>query len=140
MIGRTRASPKGPCLRVALIVAQLLVLCTDAAIAATQSAALQRCGWFDNPSPGNATLFDKDGEWIVAIQAGHQAKGAWPPKFLASQWIRTGTGSAGYGCACFRVRTDDSTMKILQISSAVARPLKSCRNDRSLNEPFNPLK
>jgi hypothetical protein len=26
------------------------------------SAASVRCGWLDNPSPGNASLFDKDGE------------------------------------------------------------------------------
>ncbi len=28
-------------------------------------AASVRCGWLDNPSPGNASLYDKDGEWTI---------------------------------------------------------------------------
>lgn len=53
-----------------------------AAVAATLSFGLAaaddaadktelRCGWFDNPSPANATLLDGDGEWIIGMQGGH---------------------------------------------------------------------
>lgn len=27
-----------------------------------------RCGWFHNPTPNNATLTDRDGEWVVSTQ------------------------------------------------------------------------
>jgi hypothetical protein len=36
-------------------------------------AASVRCGWFDNPSPSNASLYDKDGESTIAVQGGYQA-------------------------------------------------------------------
>ncbi|HET7863945.1 MAG TPA: DUF4087 domain-containing protein, partial [Burkholderiaceae bacterium] len=45
-----------------------------AAGAAAAQPAL-RCGWFDNPTPGNATLVDRDGEWTIGLQGGHQASG-----------------------------------------------------------------
>jgi Protein of unknown function (DUF4087) len=38
-------------------------------------AAVVRCGWFDNPSPSNAWLHDRDGAWSIGIQGSHQAKG-----------------------------------------------------------------
>lgn len=100
-----------------------------------------RCGWFDNPSPGNATLKDRDGEWQLAQQGGHQASGRWPV-FAPTQWVRTGSGSAGYGCACMRLRADTESGDVLAILSARARPLASCRQDRALQgkEPANPLK
>lgn len=114
---------------------------SPAAVAAASAPVVQRCGWFDNPSPGNATLVDAAGEWTVGQQGGHQAEGPWP-RFPASRWVRTGTGSAGYGCACLRVRADDGTHEVASILSARARPLSACRFDPALKgkEPENPLK
>jgi hypothetical protein len=102
--------------------------------------AQTRCGWFDNATPGNAVLIDGAGEWTIAMQGGHQARGAWPT-FTPQQWVRTGTGSAGHGCACLRWTADASTQEVLQILSARARPLKACRQDAALAglEPVNPL-
>ena len=37
-----------------------------------------RCGWFSNPTPANASLYDRDGEWVIGVQGGHQAEGDWP--------------------------------------------------------------
>ena len=37
-----------------------------------------RCGWFENSSPSNASLTDRDGEWTISIQGGYEAKGDWP--------------------------------------------------------------
>lgn len=99
-----------------------------------------RCGWFDNPTPGNATLLDRDGEWTLAIQGGHQAKGPWPPQFPEAQWVRTGAGSSGYGCACLRVRVDRARKTVIEVASSTARPLTVCRTDRALKEPQNPLR
>ena len=108
--------------------------------AATAQPAL-RCGWFDNPTPGNATLVDRDGEWTIGLQGGHQASGP-RPRFATAQWVRTGHGSAGYGCACLKVQADTATQEITAIVSARAQPLATCRKDPALKgkEPQNPLK
>jgi Protein of unknown function (DUF4087) len=98
-----------------------------------------RCGWFDNPSPGNATLADRDGEWTVAMQGEPSATGRWPT-FKRSQWVRTGNGSAGYGCACLKVREDAESHRITHIVEARANALAVCRRDAKLTEPDNPLK
>ena len=97
-----------------------------------------RCGWFDNPSAGNAWLHDSDGEWAVSVQGGHSAKGEWPV-FPDSEWIQTGSGSSGYGCACMRVSAKASSHEITHIASSKTKSLSSCRADRKLKEPSNPL-
>ena len=89
-----------------------------------------RCGWFSNPTPGNASLHDRDGEWIIGVQGGHQAEGDWPA-FSAKEWIETNV-HYGYGCACLRVQVDGE--KVIRIESAKARPLSVCRRDRALRK------
>jgi hypothetical protein len=98
-----------------------------------------RCGWFDNSTPGNATLTDRDGDWIVAMQGQHEAKGRWP-QFKHNDWVHTGGGSNGYGCACLRVKVKNDSIEIEEIYSAIAKPLSVCRQDKTLAEPENPLK
>ena len=89
-----------------------------------------RCGWFSNPTPANASLHDRDGEWIIAVQGGYQAEGDWPD-FGPKQWVETNV-HYGYGCACMRVRVDRETHRVLEIESARPRPLSVCRRDRKL--------
>lgn len=89
-----------------------------------------RCGWFSNPTPANASLYDREAEWIVSVQGGHQAEGDWP-EFGPKQWVET-NGHYGHGCACMRVRVDKETNKVLEIESARARPLSACRRDPAL--------
>ena len=91
-----------------------------------------RCGWFDNSSPGNASLFDKDGEWTIAMQGEHQAKGTWPPKFAPGQLVKTGGASYGYGCACLKMAVDSAAKQVNEIFSAKGVPLSVCRKDRSI--------
>ncbi|MFI8617082.1 DUF4087 domain-containing protein [Acidovorax sp. NPDC077693] len=104
-------------------------------------AASTRCGWFDNPSPGNADLLDAGGSWSVAQQGGHQAQGDWPT-FAGKHWVRTGVGSYGYGCACLTGRFDADSQAVLTIARSRSRPLSACRADKALQglEPVNPLK
>ena len=90
----------------------------------------RRCGWFSNPTPSNASLYDRDGEWIIAVQGGHQADGDWPD-FGPKQWIQTNV-HYGYGCACLQLQVNSSTREVMAIESAKARPLSACRNDRKL--------
>ena len=91
-----------------------------------------RCGWFSNPTPGNASLYDRDGEWIIGVQGGYQADGDWPD-FSGKQWIETNV-HYGYGCACLRVSVDRAAEKVIKIESAKARPLSACRRDRALRK------
>jgi hypothetical protein len=111
----------------------VLIAVSMIALAATAArAGSVRCGWLDNPTPGNASLYDKDGEWTIATQGGHQANGDWPPAFKPGQWIRRGSGSYGYGCVCLTVELDEKGKSILDILSGEGRPLSVCRKDRAI--------
>src|SRR5215211_2904219 len=68
-----------------------------------------RCGWFSNPTPANASLYDRDREWIISVQGGYQAEGDWPD-FGPKQWIETNV-HYGYGCACLQLQVNRSTHK-----------------------------
>lgn len=89
-----------------------------------------RCGWFSNPTPANASLFDREGEWVIGAQGGHQAQGDWPD-FGPRQWVETNV-HYGYGCACLRLQVNRETHEVIGIESARARPLSVCRRDRTL--------
>ncbi len=103
---------------------------------ATESAPETRCGWFDNSSPGNISLIDRDGEWTIGIQGGYQVKDDWPwPKFKKSEWVATNSGSHGHGCVCLKVVADKNTEEIIRIYSSKTQALSVCRNDRALAEP-----
>lgn len=98
-----------------------------------QSKFQLRCGWFSNPTPSNAWLLDKDGEWTISVQGGYEAAGEWPA-VKESQWIKTNV-HYGYGCACIRASVDKRTMRVIEIKSSYGRPLSACRKDRALKEP-----
>jgi hypothetical protein len=91
------------------------------------------CGWFDNPTPANAWLYDRNGEWTIGIQGGHQAEGDWP-SFKDSQWVKTNR-HYGYGCACIKGIVNVATHEVVSITSAKAQSLSICRKDRALKEP-----
>ena len=91
------------------------------------------CGWFQNPTPGNVWLQDRNAEWVVGIQGGHQAQGDWP-EFSDSQWVKTNR-SYGYGCACIRGVVNDATHEVISIADARAKPLDVCRKDNALKKP-----
>jgi Protein of unknown function (DUF4087) len=93
-----------------------------------------RCGWFDNPTPANVWLHDRDGQWTIGIQGGPMAEGPWPT-FKKRQWVHTNGGSYGYGCACLRVEVDRKAKRVLTIANAEARELSVCRADPALKEP-----
>lgn len=115
-----------------LLVATLVSLSSMAASAAgpVSAEAKTLCGWFDNPTPGNAWLTDRSAEWIVGIQGGHQAEGDWPD-FTSGQWVSTNR-SYGYGCACLRVVASAGSHEVQRILSAKSRPLSACKKDPAL--------
>jgi hypothetical protein len=96
------------------------------------ATAETRCGWFENPTPANAWLVDRDGEWTIAVQGGYQAEGDWPD-FKDNQWVKTNI-NYGYGCACMKVTTDRADRRILTIHSATAKPLSTCRKDKAIKK------
>ena len=104
------------------------VACASVDVPRTQTL----CGWFENPTPGNAWLHDRTGEWVIGIQGEHQAEGDWPT-FSRSQWVKT-NNSYGYGCACIKGTINNATREVISIASARARPLSVCRKDRALKE------
>ncbi|MBU6503892.1 MAG: DUF4087 domain-containing protein [Burkholderiales bacterium] len=119
------------------IVALALLLVFEAGFACAQASdrgearkAETRCGWWSNPTPQNVSLFDRDGEWIVGIQGGHQAEGDWPD-FKDSEWVNTNR-HYGYGCACLTVVLDPRSHEVIRIRAAHARPLRACRQDPAL--------
>ena len=118
-------------LRLTSITSQLCIT-SGLCIPATYAAEENRCGWFSNPTPGNAWLKDRDGEWTIAIQGNESAEGDWPA-FKRGQWVET-NGSHGYGCACMSVTTDRGEMRILTIKSARALPLATCRGDKRIGK------
>lgn len=99
------------------------------------AAGLQkRCGWYSNPTPGNVWLYDRDGEWIIGEQGGHQVDGdSDGPDFKKNQWVET-NGSYGYGCACLELRADPETRMVTAIGKTWPRPLKACRKDARLRK------
>ena len=66
-------------------------------------ATERRCGWLDNPTPGNFSLRDRGGEWVLGVQGGHEAHGFDSmPDITTAGWVET-NGHYGYGCACLTV-------------------------------------
>jgi hypothetical protein len=95
-----------------------------------------RCGWFENPTPSNAWLTDKDGEWLISTQGDYQAEGDWGGDYPDDQWVKTNV-NYGYGCACMSAAVDQKNRRILKIKSWTIKPLSACRNDPALKEPKN---
>ncbi len=111
---------------IAMLPRQPLTTVTEAAVVAET-----RCGWFHNPTPGNAWLIDKDGEWTIGVQGGYQAEGDWPD-FPDSRWVKTNV-NYGYGCACMKVTVDRNEENIVKIISSTTKPLSVCRKDKAIN-------
>lgn len=85
-----------------------------------------RCGWWDNPSPGNVGFIGIDGQWDVAVQGVTPLPGA-SPRFPEQRWIASGIGSYGYGCVCFRPVLDREQRSVRRYSQLRAQPLSLCR-------------
>ncbi|MDB5826035.1 MAG: hypothetical protein JWQ73_255 [Variovorax sp.] len=104
-------------------------------------AAERRCGWYQNPTPANLLLTDKDGEWWITSQMqanGPDAEGVddKAPQFDARQYVRTQPNGYGYGCACLTVETDAKAGRITRVLAGKALPLARCRSDKALPKPF----
>ncbi len=117
---------------------RLVVLRTTLIVALLPSlagAAERRCGWLENPTPANFSLKDRQGEWVMGEQGGHQAIGMDEiPNLTTGGWVAT-NGSYGHGCACITGTFDARTRQVVQIYRAEGVPLARCKADRALPAP-----
>ena len=116
-----------------VVVAALLIIVgasTETAIVEAQTRVELRCGWFSNPTPANAWLIDRDGEWTIGIQGGYQAEGDWPS---TGKWVETNV-HYGYGCTCMRATVDRKENKVIKIVSSYGKSLAACRKDPALKK------
>lgn len=103
-------------------------------------SAENRCGWLENPTPGNFWLIDADSEWTISTQGGEFATDETIdnlPEINEKEFVRT-NGYYGFYCACLSVKTDRAKSRILQIYSGKQLPLKECLEDSKISKkaPF----
>src|SRR5699024_5299624 len=88
------------------------------------------CGWFENPTPANAWLTDRHGEWVIGLQGGYQAEGFWP-EFDEDEWVKTNI-HYGYGCACLDSVLNKEERLVVHIVAAASQPLGTCKRDKEI--------
>ncbi|CAN5781261.1 hypothetical protein BH11PSE3_BH11PSE3_10320 [soil metagenome] len=97
-----------------------------------------RCGWLQNPTPGNYFLLDSEAEWTAAAQGGLRAKGLDnSADLLAGDYVRT-NGYYGYACVCMAVSVDRENKRITRIETVAQKRLDDCRRDPKLPRPPAP--
>lgn len=95
-----------------------------------------RCGWIDNPTPGNFFLRDREGEWTLAEQGQYEARGMDNmPDLSGNEFVET-SGPHGYACACLSVQVDRASKRVVEIARVTPKLLKVCLGDPKL--PYMP--
>jgi hypothetical protein len=99
------------------------------------AVAEERCGWLENPTPGNLWLKDAHGLWIISAQGGPYAEGveklpeAAPERFVATN------GHYGYSCACLNGTFDAAAGRMTRVDAARVLSLSVCGDDKALPTP-----
>jgi hypothetical protein len=97
--------------------------------------AEERCGWLENPTPGNWWLKDPHGLWIISAQGGPYAEGIEKlPERTPDRFVST-NGQYGYSCVCLSGTFDVHAQAVTRVESAHTSPLSVCRNDKALPAP-----
>jgi hypothetical protein len=113
---------------------------STANIAAPAPSREVRCGWIENPTPGNLWLIDKDATWTITSQG--QAEGPDAdgidniPQGDPKQFVDTSRGAGhGYSCGCLTVETNAKDQRITKVVSGKNLPLAKCKADKTLPKP-----
>ena len=115
--------------RIAFAVFLATPLCAGAARAET------RCGYVNNPTPGNYWLIDSQGEWIMVSQGKERDPGMdQVPDLSEHDFVKT-NGAYGYACGCISGDFDAAAMQVAKIASFKQKPLAACRKDKNLKAP-----
>jgi hypothetical protein len=103
-------------------------------LSASFAQAENRCGWVNNPTPGNWWLTDADGQWTMMTQGSYEANGMDNiGDISAGDYVAT-NGNYGYACGCMEVDTDGQGA-ITDIYSFRQLPIGKCENDGALSAP-----
>jgi hypothetical protein len=103
-------------------------------LSAPAAFAENRCGWVQNPTPGNWWLTDRDGQWIIMSQGGYEAPGMDAIGDIAAGDYVADNGNYGYACGCMNVETNGKDT-ITEIHSFKQLKLSKCKNDKNLPSP-----
>jgi len=99
------------------------------------AAAEYRCGWLDNPAPGQYQFTDKQATWTIMQRGGYQLPAVSMrnlPTQQPNEFVRT-NGSYGYSCSCMSVTTDVRSKRITSIVHKGKQVLlKRCLEDKSI--------
>jgi hypothetical protein len=99
------------------------------------SAGERRCGWLQNPTPGNWWLVDQNATWILMRQGGAEPRGfTLIPDISRHHYVRT-NGNYGYTCACIGGEFNKAQSRLTLVRSFEQRPLSACRKDPALPRP-----
>ncbi|NKN36292.1 DUF4087 domain-containing protein [Agrobacterium sp. a22-2] len=95
-----------------------------------------RCGWLQNPTPGNLWLDDSQGTWVLSTQGSDEEALGMENigDFSTRDYVRT-NGYYGYACACMDVETDAAAERITAVYSFRQLPLAKCTKDKALPAP-----
>jgi len=97
--------------------------------------AEERCGWLENPTPGNWWLKDARGLWIISAQGGPYAEGVEKlPEPAPDRFVET-NGNYGYSCGCVSGTFDDHAERMTRLDASRVLPLSVCRGDKALPAP-----
>lgn len=109
-------------------------------IAPSLYAKENRCGWIENPTPGNYWLTDREGDWTISTQGKEGTEGMeYLVGFSSNEFINT-NNRYGYGCGCIISDSSKKTKKITRIFSFKELPLRVCKMDPSLREKTEEIK
>jgi Protein of unknown function (DUF4087) len=126
---RSRRRPECRVASIGLVLGLVLIAPVQTALAE------ERCGWLENPTPGNWWLRDAHGLWIISAQGGPYAEGVEklpapaPDRFVATN------GHYGYSCACVSGTFDDHAERMTRVDATRVLPLSVCRIDKALPAP-----
>ena len=99
------------------------------------AAAEYRCGWLDNPAPGQYQFTDKQATWTIMKRGGYKLPAVSMknlPVQQPNEFVRT-NGSFGYSCSCMSVTTDARSKRITSIVHKGKQVLlKRCLEDKSI--------
>jgi hypothetical protein len=129
----TKSDPtiRGDLILKTLVLTSVIILALSIPAAAL---AETRCGWVQNPTPGNWWLTDRDGEWTMMAQGSYEAPGMDNiGDISAGDYVAT-NGNYGYACGCMEVDTDRQGT-ITQIYSFRQLPMRKCTKDNALPAP-----
>nr|WP_245297863.1 DUF4087 domain-containing protein [Methylobacterium radiotolerans] len=99
------------------------------------SASEKRCGWLQNPTPGNWWLIDKDAKWILREQGEFDPSGFDIIPDISKRYFVKSNGNYGYTCACIGGEFDATEHRITEILSFEQRSVRICRKDHALKRP-----